>query len=96
MMGRLNREQAQFFYSFSLEEIVPDDHLVRKIATFVDLAWVRKELAPYYSSTGRPSIDPELIIRMLIIGYVFAIRSERMLCRELGQHGVSLVLWPDY
>jgi len=84
MMGRLNREQAQFFYSFSLEEIVPDDHLVRKIATFVDLAWVRKELAPYYSSTGRPSIDPELIIRMLIIGYVFAIRSERMLCRELA------------
>src|SRR5689334_9179401 len=84
MMGRLNREQGQFFYSFSLEEIVPDDHLVRKIATFVDLAWVRKELAPYYSSTGRPSIDPELIIRMLIIGYVFAIRSERMLCRELA------------
>ena len=73
MMGRLNRDQAQFFYSFSLEEVVPDDHLVRKIAAFVDLAWVRKELAPYYSSTGRPSIDPELIIRMLIIAYVFAI-----------------------
>lgn len=84
MMGRLNRNQAQFFYSFCLEEVVPDDHLVRKIAAFVDLAWVRKELAPYYSSTGRPSIDPELIIRMLIIGYVFAIRSERMLCRELA------------
>ena len=84
MMGRLNRDQAQFFYSFSLEEVVPDDHLVRKIAAFVDLAWVRKELAPYYSSTGRPSIDPELIIRMLMIGYVFAIRSERMLCRELA------------
>ena len=84
MMGRLNRDQAQLFYSFSLEEVVPDDHLVRKIAAFVDLAWVRKELAPYYSNTGRPSIDPELIIRMLIIGYVFAIRSERMLCRELA------------
>jgi hypothetical protein len=61
----------------------PDDHLVRKIAAFLDLAWVRVELAPYYSSTGRPSIDPELMIRMLIIGYVFAIRSERLLCREL-------------
>ena len=84
MMGRLNRDQAQFFYSFSLEEVVPDDHLVRKIAAFVDLAWVRKELAPYYSSTGRPSIDPELMIRMLVIGYVFAIRSERLLCRELA------------
>src|ERR671932_242546 len=84
MMGRLNRDQARFFYSFSLEEVVPDDHLVRKIAAFVDLAWVRKELAPYYSSTGRPSIDPELIIRMLIIGYVFAIRSEQIFCGELA------------
>jgi transposase len=83
MMGRLNNDQGQLFYSFRLEQAVPDDHLVRKIAAFVDLAWVRQELAPYYSSTGRPSIDPELMIRMLIIGYVFAIRSERMLCREL-------------
>src|SRR5262249_62324690 len=61
--------QGQLFYSFSLEEAVPDDHLVREIAAVLDLAWVRVELAPYYSSTGRPSIDPELMIRMLIIGY---------------------------
>ena len=77
MMGRLNHDQGQLFYSFCLEEAVPHDHLVREIATVLDLAWVRAELAPYYSSTGRPSIDPELMIRMLIIGYVFAIRSER-------------------
>ena len=75
MMGRLNHDQGQLFYSFSLEEAVPDDHLVREIAAVLDLVWVRVELAPYYSSTGRPSIDPELMIRMLIIGYVFAIRS---------------------
>src|SRR5205823_1293430 len=83
MMGRLNHDQGQLFYSFSLEEAVPDDHLVREIAAVLDLAWVRVELAPYYSSTVRPSIDPELMIRMLIIGYVFAIRSERALCRDV-------------
>src|SRR5437773_11444388 len=83
MMGRLNHDQGQLFYSFSLEEAVPDDHLVRKVAAVLDLSWVRVELAPYYSSTGRPSIDPELMIRMLIIGYVFAIRSERALCRDV-------------
>jgi transposase len=80
MMGWLNHDQGQLFYSFSLEEAVPDDHLVREIAAVLDLAWVRAELARYYSSTGRPSIDPELMIWMLIIGYVFAIRSERALC----------------
>src|SRR6476619_6647516 len=83
MMGRLNHDQGQLFYSFSLEEAVPDDHLVREIAAVLDLAWVRVELAPYYSSTGRPSIDPVLMIRMLIVGYVFAIRSERALCRDV-------------
>ena len=83
MKGRLNHDQGQLFYSFRLEQVVPEDHLVRKIAAFVDLAWVRKELAPYYSSTGRPSIDPELMIRMLIVGYVFAIRSERRICAEV-------------
>jgi transposase len=82
MMGRLKREQQQLFYSFSLEEAVPDDHSVRAIAAVLDLSWVHGELEPYYSRLGRPSIDPVLMIRMLIIGYVFAIRSERALCRE--------------
>jgi transposase len=62
---------------------VPPDHLVRQIDGVLDLAWVHKELAPYYSHTGRPSIDPVLMIRMLIVGYVFAIRSERRLCAEV-------------
>ena len=83
MMGRLNHDQGQLFYSFSLEEAVPDDHLVRKIAAVLDLSWVHAELAPHYPNNGRPSIDPELMIRMLIIGYVFAIRSERALCRDV-------------
>src|SRR5262244_210109 len=83
MMGRLNHEQGQLFYSFCLEEAVPDDHPVRRIAAGLDLSWVHSELAPYYPRIGRPSIDPGLMIRMLIIGYVFAIRSERALCREV-------------
>jgi transposase len=83
MMGRGSQDQGQLFYSFNLEEVVPDDHLVRAISRVLDLAWVRAELAPHYSPIGRPSVDPVLMIRMLIIGYVFAIRSERALCREV-------------
>jgi transposase len=83
MMGRHTQEQRQLFYSFDLDAVVPDDHLVRKIAAVLDLSWVHAELAPHYSPIGRPSIDPALMIRMLIIGYVFAIRSERALCREV-------------
>ena len=83
MMGRRQDGQGQFFYSFDLDEVVPPDHLVRQIDGVLDLSWVHKELSPYYSQTGRPSIDPVLMIRMLIVGYVFAIRSERQLCAEV-------------
>ena len=83
MMGRQERGQGQFFYAFDLDKVVPPDHLVRQIDGVLDLDWVHKELAPYYSHTGRPSIDPALMIRMLIVGYVFAIRSERQLCCEV-------------
>jgi transposase len=83
MMGRREDGQGQFFYAFNLDEVVPPDHLVRQIDGVLDLSWVHKELAPYYSQTGRPSIDPVLMIRMLIVGYVFAIRSERRLCSEV-------------
>src|SRR6201987_146188 len=83
MMGRRERRQGQFFYAFDLDKVVPPDHLVRQIDGVLDLGWVHKELAPYYSRTGRPSIDPVLMIRMLIVGYVFAIRSERRLCAEV-------------
>jgi len=84
MMGRLNHDQEQFFYSFRLEEVVPEDHPVRQIAAVLDLNWVYSELAPYYPKIGRPSVDPVLMIRMLIVGYVFGIRSERVLCRDVA------------
>jgi transposase len=82
MMGRREDGQGQFFYAFDLDKVVPPDHLVRQIEGVLDLSWVHRELAPYYSHTGRPSIDPVLMIRMLIVGYVFAIRSERRICAE--------------
>ena len=83
MMGRQNNDQGPLFYEFCLDEAVPADHLVRKIDAVLDLSWVYAELAPHYPTLGRPSIDPVLMIRMLIIGYVFALRSERLLCREV-------------
>jgi len=83
MMGRLKGDQGQLFYEFHLDEAVPADHTVRAIDAVLDLSWVHAELTPYYPSIGRPSIDPVLMIRMLIVGYVFAIRSERALCREV-------------
>jgi Transposase domain (DUF772) len=85
MMGRLNHDQEQFFYSFRLDEAVPNDHPVREVAAVLDLSWVHSELVPYYSPLGRPSIDPVLMIRILIVGNVFAIRSERALCRDVGE-----------
>ena len=75
--------RVSYFYDVCLEKLVPPDHLVRKLDAVIDLSWVSRELAPYYSHTGRPSIDPELMLRMLIVGYVFAIRSERQLCSEV-------------
>jgi transposase len=83
MIGRRRQDQGQLFYEFHLDETVPDDHLVRRIRPLLDLSWVYAELSPHYSQIGRPSIDPVLMIRILIIGYVFAIRSERQICREV-------------
>jgi len=83
MMGHRQVEQAALFYEFSLGRHVPPDHLLRSIDRFVELSDIRRELTPFYSSTGRPSIDPELMIRMLMIGYCFGIRSERRLCEEV-------------
>src|SRR3974390_1332775 len=83
MMGRLNHDQQQLFYSFCLDEAVPDDHPVRKIAAVLDLSWVHSELAPFYPKMGRPSIGPGCMLRIFIIGCCFAIRSERAICRDL-------------
>ena len=83
MMGRQSSDQDRLFYSFDLETIVPLDHLLRGIDNFLDLSDLRDHLSSFYSHTGRPSIDPELMIRMLIVGYSFGIRSERQLCEEV-------------
>src|SRR5712671_4769957 len=83
MMGHRQVAQVALFYEFSLERHVPSDHLLRSIDRFVELDGLRRELAPCYSAIGRPSIDPELMIRMLIVGYCFGIRSERRLCEEV-------------
>jgi transposase len=83
MMGEQRGQQEALFYAFSLERHVPADHLLRAIDRFVDLSGLRTHLRPFYSEMGRPSVDPELMIRMLIVGYCFGIRSERRLCEEV-------------
>jgi transposase len=83
MMGERTVMQEALFYGFSLERHVPSDHMLRSIDRFVDLSGVRAHLEPYYSMIGRPSIDPELMLRMLIVGYCFGVRSERRLCDEI-------------
>ena len=79
MMGRQKADQHQLFYQFNLDERIPTGHLLRRMDVFVGdaLSDLHRELAPYYSHTGRPSVDPELMIRMLIVGYCYGIRSER-------------------
>jgi transposase len=83
MMGQSGGDQDRLFYSFNLEQHVPADHLLRGIDRFLDLGDLRQHLAPFYSHTGRPSVDPELMMRMLLVGYCFGIRSERRLCEEV-------------
>jgi transposase len=88
MMGRQTGDQSQLFYLFNLEERVPAGHLLRRISPIVErvLAELREELVPFYSDIGRPSIDPELMIRMLVVGYCYGIRFERRLCQEVELH----------
>ena len=83
MMGERQVRQDALFYEFSLERHVPETHLLRSVDRFVELDDLRRQLAPFYSAIGRPSIDPELMIRMLIVGYCLGIRSERRLCEEV-------------
>jgi transposase len=77
MLGPKQEAQGALFYEFSIEDHVPQDHLLRSIDRFVDLSGIRQHLTPFYSNTGRPSIDPELLILMLLVGYCLGIRSER-------------------
>ena len=83
MLGPKQEAQGALFYEFSIEDHVPQEHLLRSIDRFVDLSSIRPHLAEFYSHTGRPSIDPELLIRMLLVGYCLGIRSERRLCEEV-------------
>jgi len=83
MMGWRSATQDCLFYEFCLEDSVPSDHMLRRIDAVLDLSWLRSELAPYYSHTGCPSVDPELMVRMLLVGYCYSIRSERRLCQEV-------------
>ena len=84
MMGEALGRQDRLFYEFDLEDMVPVDHLLRRIDTVLDLRWLRGEMAPHYSHLGCPSVCPELMIRMLIVGYCYSIRSERRLCQEVN------------
>ena len=84
MMGQQPPQQNALFYDFCLEHHIPSNHLLRHIDSFLDFSEIRKHLESYYSHTGRPSIDPELMIRMLLIGYCYGIRSERRLCEEIN------------
>jgi len=83
MMGQAVGQQDRLFYAFDLEERVPANHLLRRIDAVLDLSCLRGALSPFYSHTGCPSVDPELMIRMLLIGYCYSIRSERRLCQEV-------------
>ena len=86
MMGR--RDRASLFYDFNLDDVIPTNHLLRRIDVFVTqvLADVHKQLEAFYSDIGRPSVDPELMLRMLIVGYCYGIRHERKLCEEVKLH----------
>ena len=88
MMGRRTGDQSQLFYLFNLEERIPANHLLRRLNPIVTrvLADLREKLAPFYSDIGRPSIDPDLMIRMLIVGYCYGICFERRLCEEVELH----------
>src|SRR5258705_4999807 len=88
MMGRQDRDQRQLFYEFSLDEMIPADHLVRRINVFATavLADLHEQLKAFYSDLGRPSVDPELMIRMLLVGYCYGIRHERRLYQEVALH----------
>ena len=88
MMGRKDWDQASLFYSFRLDDMIPKGHLLRRIDVFVTavLGDLHQQLGPFYSDIGRPSTDPELLIRMHLVGYCFGIRSERKLCEEVRLH----------
>jgi transposase len=85
MMGEQARTESLFYY-FRLEEQIPEDHLLRLLDRYIDFSFVRERLKTFYSSTGRPSIDPEVLLRLLLVGYLYGITSERRLLNEVRMH----------
>src|ERR1035438_4656782 len=85
MMGQHTRSESLFYY-FRIEDQVPEDHLLRLIDRHVSFDFVREKLSDSYSDTGRPSIDPEVLLRILLLGYLYGITSERKLVEELRMH----------
>jgi len=85
MLGRKKKDKPLFYY-FSVEEMIPEDHILRLINKYVDFSFIRSRVRHLYSYTGRPSIDPEVLIRMLLVGYLYSITSERKLCEEVRMH----------
>jgi transposase len=85
MMGEQARTESLFYY-FRLEEQIPEDHLLRLLDRYIDFSFVRERLKTFYSSTGRPSIDPEVLLRLLLVGYLYGITSERRLLDEVRMH----------
>ena len=83
MMGQQPRTEPLFYY-FRLEDQIPEQHLLRQIDRYVDFSFVRERLKSFYSPTGRPSIDPEVLLRLLLVGYLYGITSERRLMEEVG------------
>ncbi len=87
-MGRRERDQRRLFYEFSLDDVILADHLLRRLNVFATavLSDLHEQVKPFYSDIGRPSIGPELMIRMLLVGYCYGIRNERRLCQEVALH----------
>ena len=85
MMGQQTRTESLFYY-FRLEDQIPEDHLLRLIDQHIDLSFVRERLKSFYSPTGRPSVDPEVLLRLLLVGYLYGVTSERRLLEEVRMH----------
>ena len=84
MMNQQPRFETKWYYGLSLDRLVPEDHLLRQISNAVDFSFIRPLCRPFYSHTGRPSVDPVVLFKMLLIGYLYGITSERRLARELS------------
>jgi Transposase domain (DUF772) len=90
MMGQRQFE-TKLYYQLSLDRLVPQDHLLRRLAAAVDFSFVRSLCRPFYSHTGQPSVDPVVIFKMLLVGYLYGITSERRLAQEVSLHGSSFL-----